>query len=69
MLACHEWNIAVHNPDYEGRPAHRPFSPSELPDFFDFADARVAAVRDGGRKGWLAAFRDTTLFKVTYARV
>jgi integrase/recombinase XerC len=40
-----------------------------LPDFFDFADARLAAVRDGGRKGWLAAFRDATLFKVTYARV
>ena len=24
-------------------------------------------MRDGGRKGWLAAFRDATLFKVTYA--
>jgi len=64
---CHEWNTAVHAADYEGRPARRPFSRAELQDFFDVADARVAAVRDGGRKGWLAAFRDATLFKVTYA--
>jgi len=38
-----------------------------LQTFFDSADARVAAIRAAGRKGWLAAFRDTTLFKVTYA--
>jgi integrase len=64
---CHEWNTAVHAADYEGRPGRRPFSRVELQDLFDFADARVAVVREGGRKGWLAAFRDATLFKVTYA--
>jgi site-specific recombinase XerD len=67
VQVCHEWNTAVHVADYEGRPARRPFSRQELQDFFDFADGRVAAVRDSGRKGWLAAFRDATLFKVTYA--
>lgn len=67
VQVCHEWNTAVHVADYEGRPARRPFSRTELQDFFDFADGRVAAVRDSGRKGWLAAFRDATLFKVTYA--
>ena len=64
---CHEWNTAVHVADYEGRPARRPFTRAELQTFFDSADARVAAIRAAGRKGWLAAFRDTTLFKVTYA--
>jgi site-specific recombinase XerD len=34
---------------------------------FDHADERVAQVRASGRKGWLAAFRDATLFKVAYA--
>jgi integrase/recombinase XerC len=64
---CHEWNTAVHVADYEGRPGRRPFTRAELQELFDFADARVAAVRQAGRKGWLAAFRDATLFKVTYA--
>src|SRR4029450_4039034 len=30
-------------------------------------DAQVARVRAAGRKGWLPAFRDATLFKVAYA--
>jgi site-specific recombinase XerD len=64
---CHEWNTAVHVADYEGRPKRRPFTRVELQTLFDYADARVAAIRSAGRKGWLAAFRDTTLFKVTYA--
>jgi integrase/recombinase XerC len=64
---CHEWNTAVHVADYEGRPGRRPFTRAELQAFFDYADARVGAVRAAGRKGWLAAFRDATLFKVTYA--
>ncbi|HET6949046.1 MAG TPA: tyrosine-type recombinase/integrase, partial [Acidimicrobiales bacterium] len=32
----------------------------------DVADDRVEAVAASGRKGWLAAFRDATLFKVVY---
>ena len=64
---CHEWNTAVHVSDYEGRPGRRPFTRLELQTLFDFADERVVVVRRRGRKGWLAAFRDATLFKVTYA--
>jgi|HubBroStandDraft_3_1064219.scaffolds.fasta_scaffold103470_1 integrase/recombinase XerC len=67
VQVCHEWNTAVHAADYEGRPERRPFTRAELQAFFDFADERVAVVRARGRKGWLAAFRDATLFKVTYA--
>jgi integrase/recombinase XerC len=68
VQVCHEWNTAAHAADYEGRPERRPFTRAELRAFFDFAGERVAAVRERGRKGWLAAFRDATLFKVTYAR-
>lgn len=64
---CHEDNIAVHVADYEGRPARRPLTRVELQAFFDVADDRVEQVVTAGRKGWLAAFRDATLFKVCYA--
>lgn len=64
---CHEWNTAVHVADYEGRPGRRPFTRAELQALFDYADDRVVAVRASGRKGWVAAFRDATLFKLTYA--
>ena len=64
---CHEWNTADHVADYEGDPARRPFSREELQAFFDYADDRVAAARAHGRKGGLAAWRDTAMFKVTYA--
>jgi len=63
---CHEWNTAVHAADYEGRPQRRPLSRAELQAFFDVADDRVEAAAASGRKGWLAAFRDATLFKVVY---
>ena len=64
---CHDWNTADHVADYEGDPARRPFSREELQGFFDYADERVAAARAHGRKGGLAAWRDTAMFKVTYA--
>ncbi len=64
---CHDWNTADHVADYEGDPARRPFTRDELQGFFDFADDRVAAARAHGRKGGLAAWRDTAMFKVTYA--
>ena len=64
---CHDWNTADHVADYEGDPARRPFTRDELQAFFDFADDRVAAARVHGRKGGLAAWRDTAMFKVTYA--
>lgn len=64
---CHDWNTVAHVADYEGRPARRPLSRAELQDLFDRADERVVEIRGRGRKGWLAAFRDATLLKVTYA--
>jgi integrase/recombinase XerC len=42
-------------------------TPVELQSLFDAADDRVERVVSTGRKGWLAAFRDATLFKVCYA--
>jgi integrase/recombinase XerC len=64
---CHEWNTAGHVADYEGGPARRSFTREELQAFFDHADERVATARAHGRKGGLAAWRDTAMFKVTYA--
>lgn len=64
---CHEWNTADHVADYEGNPARRPFARSELQAFFDHADDAVARAQARGRKGGLAAWRDSVLFKVTYA--
>lgn len=63
---CHEWNTAVHVADYEGRAQRRPLSRVELQALFDVCDDGVEAAAGSGRKGWLAAFRDATLFKVVY---
>jgi len=63
---CHEWNTATHVADYEGRPGRRPLSRTELQRLFDSCDEGVEAAAGSGRKGWLAAFRDATLFKVVY---
>ena len=63
----HEWNTLVRRSEYEGRPGKRPLSREELQSFFDHCDRRVADVAASGRKGWLAAYRDATLFKVAYA--
>jgi site-specific recombinase XerD len=64
---CHEWNTLAHRADYEGRPGNRPLTRAELQRFLDFCDEKVARARRLGRKGWLAAFRDATLFKAIYA--
>ncbi|MGH3238604.1 MAG: hypothetical protein ACRDOH_36180 [Streptosporangiaceae bacterium] len=63
---CHEGNAAVHVADYEGRPERRPLSRLECQSLFDAADDRAQRLAGSGRKGWLTAFRDATLFKVTY---
>lgn len=63
---CHEWNTATHVADYEGRPGRRPLTRAELQALFDLADVKVAEAAASPRKGWLAAFRDATLFKVIY---
>ena len=64
---CHDYNTAVHVDENEGRPERRPLTRAELQALFDTADAAVEEAAGSPRKGWLAAFRDATLFKVTYA--
>ncbi|HET9247343.1 MAG TPA: tyrosine-type recombinase/integrase [Xanthobacteraceae bacterium] len=66
VQVCHEGNRAVHVADYEGRPERRPLTRQELQAFFDAADDRVERAAASRRKGWLATFRDATLFKVVY---
>ena len=66
VQVCHEWNTAVHVAEYEGRPERRPLTRAELQAFFDAADDRVESAVSSRRKGWLAAFRDATLFKTVY---
>lgn len=63
----HEWNTVIHRAEFEGRPGNRPLTRDELQVFFDYCDAQVVAKEASGRKGWLAAYRDATLFKVAYA--
>jgi integrase/recombinase XerC len=64
---CREWNTVAHLAPYEARPGNRALTRQELQALFDFADERVERARRLGRKGWVAAFRDATLFKVIYA--
>ncbi len=63
----HEWNTAVHLQESEADPSKRAFTRDELQAFFDHADDQIHQVRGAGRKGWLPAFRDATLFKTAYA--
>lgn len=67
VQVCHDWNTATHVADSEARPSRRALRPAELQQLFDHADEDVARIRASGRKGWLPAFRDATLLKVTYA--
>ncbi|MHB8332540.1 MAG: tyrosine-type recombinase/integrase [Candidatus Dormibacteria bacterium] len=64
---CDERNRATHVAEQEGRPERRPLTREELQALFDVADEAVAEIARTHRKGWLAAFRDATLFKVIYA--
>jgi integrase/recombinase XerC len=66
VQVAHEWNTAVHATEAEADPRKRAFTIDELQAFFDHADAQVSRVRGGGRKGWLAVFRDAAAMKVAY---
>lgn len=66
VQVVHEWNTAVHTQEVESDPSKRAFSLDELQAFFDYSDEQVERIRTGGRKGWLPAFRDATLFKAAY---
>ena len=67
VQVVHEWNTAVHTQDNESDPKKRAFTKAELHAFFAHCDDEVARIRAFGRKGWLPAFRDATLFKTAYA--
>jgi site-specific recombinase XerD len=67
VQVVHEWNTAVHVQDNESDPSKRAFTRAELHAFFEHCDNEVARARAFGRKGWLPAFRDATLFKTAYA--
>ena len=66
VQVCHDGNMAVHAAGYEGRPEPRPLTRAELQSFLDAADDHVERAASSRRKGWLASFRDATLFKVVY---
>ncbi|MEU5239735.1 tyrosine-type recombinase/integrase [Streptomyces lydicus] len=67
VQVCHDWNTAQHVAEFEGRPGRRAFTYEELQTFFDAADDRVEQIRKRGRKGVLAAWRDSVLVKQVYA--
>jgi integrase len=64
---CNEWNTVAHLNDYEGKPQRRPLTYRELDLLFDWLDDRVDQIARSGRKGSLAALRDATMLKTTYA--
>ena len=64
---CHEWNTTTHRSAVEARPGRRALTRTELQLLFDSADDMVDEIRRQGRKGFAAAYRDATLFKVAYA--
>lgn len=67
VQVINEVNAAAHVADSEAEPSRRAFTRPELQTLFDYADEQVARKRALGRKGWLPAFRDATIFKVAYS--
>ena len=64
---CHEWNTTAHLAEHEADPRVRPLTRDEVQMFFDYADDQADIALSTKRKGCATAFRDSTLFKVTYA--
>lgn len=62
-----EVNSAAHVADFEADAAKRAFTRAELQVLFDYADDQVARKRALGRKGWVSAFRDATIFTTAYS--
>jgi site-specific recombinase XerD len=67
VQVCHEWNTIAHVAEYEGQPRRRALTYDEVQALFDAADARVEQIRGRGRKGALAAMRDSAILKTVYA--
>lgn len=63
----HEWNTITHVSEFEGDPRRRPLTYDEVQDLFDAADSLVERIRASGRKGALAAQRDSVVIKTIYA--
>lgn len=61
-----EFNRARHVQANDARPLKRPFTPTELQQFFDLADLEPERILIAGRKGALAAWRDAVAFKTLY---
>ena len=57
----------LHIGDYEGSPRRRPLTYDEIQALFDAADGRAEKIRADGRKGALAAMRDSAMLKFCYA--
>lgn len=66
VRVLHQWNTARHIQEAEHGGRRRPFRHAELQMFFDRADDEADRIARLNRKGWAAAFRDSTLFKLTY---
>ena len=64
---CDEWNTVAHRDEYEGRPERRALTYDELDALFEAADLRVEAIAASGRKGAMAAFRDSAMLRCVYA--
>lgn len=67
QLVFHEGNSVLHIGDYEGSPRRRPLTYDEIQALFDAADGRAEKIRENGRKGALAAMRDSAMLKFCYA--
>lgn len=66
VQVCSEWNT-IRQHEAGDVPGPRPFTRSELVDFFDYCDTRVDRARRARRKGALASARDAAMFKAQYA--
>lgn len=61
-----DFNRAVHVQTNDTQDKRRPFTRSELQQFFDLADLEPERILNSGRKGALAAWRDAVAFKTLY---
>jgi len=67
IQVVHEWNTAVHVQAGEAARASGRSPARSCTTSSAHCDDEVARIRAFGRKGWLPAFRDATLFKTAYA--
>jgi integrase/recombinase XerC len=66
-IVFHEGNSVLHIAEYEGDPRRRPLTYDEVQALFDAADGLPDRIRSRGRKGALAALRDSAMLKFCYA--